>query len=140
MSSGTDFSERKLLEHLLGVVAYAMPPGTWLGFATADPGEAGSFANEASGGGYARVLVDWPATGGGAQVGGAYEMANDAATTFAVSSGAWSAGVNMTHAFLADAAVAGNMLRKAALAAPFAVNAANQQIVVAVGDLTASEA
>lgn len=140
MASKTNFEEQKLLEHALGVQAYTMPTGTWLGFATADPGEAGSFANEASGGGYARVPVDWPASGGGSQVGNAYQMANDSDTVFAVSSGAWSGGANMTHAFLADSPAGGNMLRSAALGAPFAVNAANQQVVVSAGDLTASEA
>ncbi|UPJ55400.1 hypothetical protein [Bradyrhizobium sp. 192] len=54
--SATSYYRRKDLDNLTGVAAYAAPT-LYLSLHTADPGVAGSHANEISGGGYTRVSL-----------------------------------------------------------------------------------
>lgn len=102
MSSFNDYTEDKVLDHIVGKTAFTMPTA-YVGLSTADPTDDASGLAEPSGSGYARVTTsgaDWDAASGGA-------TANAAALTFPEASGAWG---TITHFALFDAASAGNML------------------------------
>lgn len=70
---------------------------------TADPGKAGSHANEVAGGSYARVAV----TLGAPAANGVYEEEKNSLVTFATATGSWG---TITHLGIEDASTAGNML------------------------------
>lgn len=100
----TSYGAKKALDHLLGKAAWTMPAGSWLALLTADPGKAGSFANEVgSGKGYARVAVtsimgltnDTTGT-----------SVNGSAINFGTATVDWG---TATHAAIVDAATGGNM-------------------------------
>jgi hypothetical protein len=54
--SATSYARQKIVDDLTGVASYS-PPSLYLSAHTADPGAAGSHANEVSGSGYARVAL-----------------------------------------------------------------------------------
>jgi hypothetical protein len=59
MSSATSFLRKKLVDHLFSIASYTPPTPLYLSLHTADPGIAGSHANEISTGGtgYARFSL-----------------------------------------------------------------------------------
>src|SRR3954465_804278 len=59
MASMTHYLEAKLQDHMLGLAAYTMPTGVFLGLHTASPTKSGSRVNEVStsGSGYARPAI-----------------------------------------------------------------------------------
>lgn len=89
---------------------------------TGDPGETGSFAAEASYGGYGRVAVS-RATGSwatGTATSGAGQVSNAAAVTF----GACTSGsATVTHFSVVTASTGGTMIKSGALGASLAVSA-----------------
>lgn len=75
--------------------------GTYFNCATGDPGTSASPANEATGGGNARVATSWTSGSGGALTGSAVIITLAAAT--------------YTHALLASASSGNNMVDKCAI-------------------------
>lgn len=101
--SFSDYTEDKILDHIVAKTSFTMPTHVWVGLSKADPLDDASGNDEHSGDSYARVETagaDWDASSGGA-------IANAAAITFPVASGAWG---EMTHFTLWDAVTVGNML------------------------------
>ena len=102
MGSFNDYTENKVLDHIVGKTSFTMPTA-YVGLSTADPLDDASGLAEPSGNNYARVTTsgsDWDAAASGA-------TANAAALAFPEASGAWG---TVTHFALFDALSAGNML------------------------------
>jgi hypothetical protein len=101
---------KKLLDHTLGVQAYAMPAAVYLALFTGGDGlEGGSLAAELSAGGYARVAVHMAAaadTADGAQSLGAQNVQFEPATADWPIAQAWA---------LVDAQTGGNVLHYGAM-------------------------
>ena len=114
MTSATQFAQKKLLDHTLGLAAYTMPTA-WLGLFKASPGETGSLANEVSGGSYARVSITALMA---ATVLGTGIATNSAAIGFASPTAAWG---TLTHWGVCDASTAGNALLYGQLASNMVV-------------------
>jgi hypothetical protein len=109
MAGFVDSVEQALLDHFLTDPAYTPPATMHLGLSTTTPTDAGGNFSEPSGGSYARVstaAADWGAATGTAPA----TKSNTAAKTFPQATADWSAGANMTHFGLFDAASAGNLL------------------------------
>jgi hypothetical protein len=106
MAALSNYAENKLLDHLLGTVAFTMPTQVHLALYTSDPTDADS-GTEVSGGSYARQAVDFDAASGGAT-----DLTAD--VTFPQASANWG---TITHVGLRDAATGGNLLMHGALAA-----------------------
>jgi len=107
MGSFSDYTENKLLDHIVGKTSFTMPTA-YVGLSTADPTDDGSGLAEPSGNGYARVTTsgsDWNAASGG-------EIDNANAITFPEATGSWG---TITHFALFDAATSGNMLAHGSL-------------------------
>lgn len=119
----TNYARQAISQHLLGVSAYTMPT-TYLGLHTADPGAAGSFADEASGGGYARqaATLSWD--------GGLTVVKNSAAEQFDNM-----VGTTYTHISVSDASTGGNMLLSAALTSSITVST-GESIQFPIGSIT----
>jgi hypothetical protein len=54
MTAMTDYLEKALLDHVLGLTTYTKPTTAYVSVHTADPTDTGSQSNEPSGNGYAR--------------------------------------------------------------------------------------
>jgi hypothetical protein len=125
MASFTDYSENKVLDHIVGKTSFTMP-SVWIALFTAAPSDTGG-GTECTGGSYARKSTagaDWTAASGGA-------TSNAAAITFVTPTGSWG---TATHFALMDASTAGNMLAWAALTTPQAIGTGNT-VSFAIGDL-----
>lgn len=61
MSDMCDYLEDELIDHILRNSAFVSPTTIYAALLTADPGEAGSTANEIAGGGYTRLPVAFDA-------------------------------------------------------------------------------
>jgi hypothetical protein len=100
----TSYLRKKIVDSLTGIAVYTPPATLWLSLHRADPGDAGSFANEVTGGGYARVSLAGkmgaadPVTG---------ISVNTAPITLGPATSDWGA-VNFLG--INDSAAAGNML------------------------------
>lgn len=109
----SNYTESKLINHLLGKAAFTMPATVYLALFTADPGEAGSLSNEVpTARGYARqaVTTAMSTSAGGAQ------SSNGSVITFGPNTSAdWG---TITHVALIDASAlgTGNLLISGALA------------------------
>jgi hypothetical protein len=102
--TATLYLRKKVIDDLTGVAAYAPPAALWLSLHTADPGDAGSFVNEVSGGGYARVSLAGKMSAADSATG---ISVNTVAITLGPATTNWGT-VNFIG--LNDAATAGNML------------------------------
>jgi hypothetical protein len=125
MSSFSDYTENKVLDHIVGKTSFTMP-SVWVGLYTAAPSDTGG-GTEVTGGSYARKSTagaDWAAASGGA-------TSNANAITFVTPSASWG---TVTHFALFDASTAGNMLAWAPLTSSQAVGTGNT-VSFAVGDL-----
>jgi hypothetical protein len=124
--SGTDYIRKKILDDLTGQAAWS-PPALYLSLHTADPGEAGSHANEVSGGGYARQ----PLAGvmGAADASGF--SVNTTQITFGPATVNWG---TITWLGVEDAASGGNMLWPGAPSMPRTI-ASGQPLQIPVGQL-----
>lgn len=120
----TLYARQNLSQHLLGVAAYTMPTTVYLGLHTADPGSAGSFAAEASGGGYARQAATLAWDGGipAVENSAAVQFDNMAAATY-------------THISVSNAVTAGNMLMSAALSSSITPSV-GESIQFPIGQIT----
>ena len=125
MSSFTDYTENKVLDHVTGKTSFTMP-SVWVALFTAAPSDTGG-GTECTGGSYARKSTagsDWAAASGGA-------TSNAAAITFVTPTGSWG---TATHFALMDASTSGNMLAWAPLTTPQAIGTGNT-VSFAIGDL-----
>ena len=125
MASFTDYTEAKVLDHVVGKTSWTMP-SVWVALFTAAPSDTGG-GTEATGGSYARKSTaggDWTAASAGA-------TSNAAAITFVTPTGSWG---TITHFALMDASTAGNMLAWAPLTTPQAVGTENT-VRFLIGDL-----
>jgi hypothetical protein len=89
----------------------------YIALSTTTPTEAAGNFTEPSGGAYARVstvAADWGAASGTAPA----VKSNTATKTFPTATATWSAGANMTHFGIYDAATAGTLLCWGALGTP----------------------
>ncbi len=107
MSSMTDYTEKKLLDHALGKAAYTMPPTVYLALFTASPTDTGSTAAEVTGAGYARQAITATMSATNATTG---VSANASAIIFPTATADWG---TISHLAIMDAATGGNMLFQA---------------------------
>ena len=121
MGSATNYLEIAMLDHLLGGPDYTRPANIYVGLSRAEIAEDGSGIDE-PGFGYARVEV----TNNNTNFPDAATNANDKAETelaiqvdFPAATGSWG---TITHFFLADSSVGGNILLKGELVTPKEVN------------------
>lgn len=124
--STTTYGRDKLLDHLTGVAAYS-PPALYLSLHTADPGEAGSHANEIAASGYARQPL--------AGVMGAADSegisVNTTVITFGPAGADWG---TITHLAVEDALSGGNMIWPGAPAMPRTITS-GQPFQIPIGQL-----
>jgi hypothetical protein len=113
----TDYAEKKLLDHVLGVASYAMPT-LYLALFTADPTETGSLTNEVVGNGYSRQSIAFTATTSGTGA-----TSNSGNVTFPAATASWG---TITHIGLMDASTVGNMLWYGPLTTSKAVGTGDQ--------------
>lgn len=113
----TDYGEKKLLDHVLGVSAFSMP-SLYLALFTTDPTETGIAGTEVSGNAYARQPITFTATTTGTGA-----TSNSADVLFPVATGSWG---TVTHIGLMDAATAGNMIWYGPLSTSKAVTTSDQ--------------
>jgi len=112
MGSLSNYSENKILDHILKVASFTAPSYVYMALSTADPTEDGSGIAEPSGFGYVRVSVPyWSAAS-------ARATQNVELITFPEARGSW--GI-ITHFALYDAIITGNMLAYGALTDPITV-------------------
>ena len=109
--SKSDYLENKVLDHILGNVAYSAPATVYIALTTTASSDA-ALGTEVSGGNYARASVtnnatNWPAASGG-------QKSNASTITFAQASASW--GV-VTGWAIMDAPTGGNMLWHGTLSA-----------------------
>jgi len=104
MSAFSDYLENKVLDHLLGAVAYTAPATVYFALYSAAPSDTGG-GTEVGGGGYTRVAVtnnttNWPAAASGTK-------RNASTITFPEATATWGTIVAIG---ILDAATAGNLL------------------------------
>lgn len=129
MSAFSDYLEGKIVDATLRGVVFPSIATVYVGLSSAAPTEAGSY-NEVTGTSYARVAVtcstaNWTAHGATGPT------SNSNAITFPQAGGSWG---TATHAFIADASSAGNMLYHGALTTSKAIGT-NDTFSIAAGDL-----
>lgn len=110
MASMTRYLEAALQDHMLGLTAYTMPTGVFLGLHTASPTKSGSRTYEVttSGSGYARQAIT-------AKMGATNTSTGIAVNTVVITHGpATTDWGTITYASIDDAVTAGNMLEFAA--------------------------
>jgi hypothetical protein len=100
MSSFSDYTENKVLDHIHGGTAFTQPAAQYLELYTAAPTDAGG-GTVVTGGGYARQAVTFGAASGGA-------VSNTGAVTFTASGSDYSGDVVAVGLF--DAITGGNFL------------------------------
>jgi hypothetical protein len=121
----SNYLENKVLDHVLGTIAYAKPT-VYLALFTTDPTEVGT-GTEVSGGAYARQTIAFNAAATGSAT-------NSADVLFPTATASWG---TITHVGLYDAATAGNMLWHGALSAGKAIGT-DDQFKLGAGRLTVS--
>ena len=126
----TNTSENEILNFLFSRAAYTPKATYYVGLSTSDPGETGVLTGEPSGGSYARKPVTNDVTNFPAAVNGS--KSNGVQIAFAEATGTW--GV-ITHFFLADALVAGNIVASGALLSAKSIESGDV-FYFDVGDLT----
>ncbi len=125
----TQYSQKALLDHLLGIAAFTMPTEIWLCAFTADPGETGSFADEVDASGYGRIEITglMSATNLGTGI-----SSNEDAVTYDAALADWGA---VSHMGIADAETGGNLLVKNAMGSTRTINTGDV-LDFAVGAIT----
>jgi hypothetical protein len=126
MSSFSDYTENKVVDHVLGTATFTKPTAVYVALFTAAPSDSGG-GTEVSGGSYARVAATFSAASGGA-------TSNSGVIDFGTASASWG---TITHMAIFDASTAGNMLAWAPLAASKTV-ASGDAFQVPAGSLTVS--
>lgn len=136
MANATDFYENRLIDQWFRGQAVTIPGTLYVGLFKADPGEAGSLAQEVTGGSYARVAVTSNATNwtAGADAGSAKRTSNGAAITWPSPTADWG---TVTHWAILDAATlgAGNVLVYGALGTARTILSGDNPPSMAIGSL-----
>lgn len=128
--TNSDYTENKLVDHVLGTGSFTMPAAVSLGLFTTNPNfETGAGGTEATGGSYARKAIAFTASSGGA-------TSNTAAKVWTV--GTDLAAGTYTGWGVFDAASAGNMLFGDAFSSSRIVSTAGDTITFAIGSVTYS--
>lgn len=125
MGSFSDYTENKVLDHLVGKTSFTMPTAYIALFTTA-PNDAGG-GTEVSGGSYTRIVtagIDWNVAASGA-------ISSANAITFPQATSNWG---TITHFALFDAAAGGSMLVHSSLTTPQPIGS-NDTAKFAAGDL-----
>jgi hypothetical protein len=124
MGSFNNFLEREVLDRIWGNETPPSRGTLYVGLATGDPGEEGSFTDEPTGNNYARVAVtndatQWPnaETDAGTDV---TSKENAQEIEFPEATGSWG---TVSHFFFADSSSAGEMLAYGPLDDPKAIGA-----------------
>lgn len=123
--SFSDYTENKVLDHVVGKTSFTMP-SVYVALFTAAPSDSGG-GTEVSGGSYARKSTagaDWTAASSGA-------TSNANAITFVTPTGSWGTVVAFG---LFDASTSGNLLAWADLTTNQAIGTGNT-VSFAIGDL-----
>ena len=125
----TDFLEKELLDHTLGVASWTMPT-VYLALFTADPGETGTLTNEVTNANaYARVEISSKFSAAANET-----SSNTTEIAFVQATGSWG---TVTHIGLMDSGThaAGNMIYHGQLTASKDVGNGDT-FKIAVGDLS----
>jgi hypothetical protein len=125
----TSYLRKALGDESIGKIAFAMPSAVYLALFTSSPGDAGSLANEVTGGSYVRQEVT---TKLGPFVLATGISTNTIAINFANPTADWG---TVTYAGIIDAVSAGNMLYYEALPSPRTVLLGGRHVQFAVGAL-----
>lgn len=123
----SDYLEKRVLDHVLGVAAFTMPAARYVSLHTAATTDAGG-GTEVTGGSYARQTTTFAAAtlgAGATSNAGSINFPNMPSAT-------------VTHVAIWDAVTAGNMLYHGALTSPQVVPAGNT-FTFAIGDLDITE-
>lgn len=130
--AATDYLENKILDHILGKVAYTAPTTIYVGLAN-NVADDGTITGEPSGYNYSRVQVTNNTTNFPNASGGSKSNANEIA--FSEASGSWG---TINYVFLADGDVgSGNVLLYAQLTNPKTIGSGDT-VKFEAGDLTFS--
>ena len=135
MPGKSAYLEGQYLTHELRTGSFTKPAGIYVALLTAAPSDAGG-GTECAGGNYARVQNGPSDAAWSAPAGTPRACSNDVPVAFPVPSANWG---QATHFGLYDAAVAGNLLRWGALAAPKNINNGDPAPTFPVGTLVLSE-
>lgn len=127
MGSFSDYTENKILDHILGTAAWTSPVTVYLGWSTADPLDDGSGLAEPSVGGYIRKAITFGAAASRA-------ITQNANVIFDVATA--DQGI-ATHYAIFDAATSGNMLAHGSFSVSKNV-ASGKKLKVASGEVIVS--
>jgi hypothetical protein len=108
----------------------------YMGLSSTTPSADGTGITEPSGGGYARIDAASLFSGATPASG---SVSNTVAGSFAVSTGAWASGADLTHVVFYSASTAGTFKRYAALSTARKVDASGITITIDIGDIVFSE-
>lgn len=128
----SNYTEAAILNHLLRATAWTKPLALYVALFKADPGEAGSLAQEVTGGSYARVAYGPSDATWNLPVGGDKTFTNASAVTFPAPTAAWG---DLTHFGVCDAASGGICLASGALDTLTTVGSGAPAPSFAAGDL-----
>lgn len=128
MAKWSNYAEGKIIGHVLRNDPWTAPSALYLALHTGDPGETG--ANELSGGGYTRKLID-----GGFAVAASRATSNSAAVTFSPFTAAVG---TITYLSIWDAESGGNLICYSSALSTSIASAVGGVAVVAAGDLDIS--
>jgi hypothetical protein len=125
----TRYLRKKLGDHSLGKAAFTMPTTVYLALFTADPTDAGTLTNEASGTGYARVAIT--------SLFGSFDLTtgiavNSSDVDFGIPAGNWGL---VSHAAVLDASTSGNMLYFEALPSARSVVTGGRRVMFTAGQM-----
>lgn len=102
----SDYLEKAVLDHFLGVASTSSPASVYLALYSTNPTDADT-GTELTGNGYARQVITFAAAASGAGT-----TSNTNTVTFTASGGNWA---NATHFGIRDASTLGNLLYHSAL-------------------------
>lgn len=128
----SNYTEAAILNHLLRATSWTKPIALYVALFTGDPGEAGSLAQEVTGGSYARVARGPSDAAWALPVSGDKTFTNAAAVTFPAPTAAWG---TVTHFGICDASTGGNVLASGALDTPTTIGSGAPAPSFAAGDL-----
>jgi hypothetical protein len=125
----TRYLRKKLGDHSIGKASFTMPTTVYLALFTADPTDAGTLTNEATGTGYGRIAIT--------SLFGTFDTTTGIATNssdvdFGVPAGNWGF---ITHAAILDASTAGNMLYFEALPTGRSVVTGGRRVMFSAGQI-----
>ena len=125
----TYYQSNRLINFNFGNTSYIVPDNFYIGLSSQDPGAEGINALEPAGGGYARVQYGIGTSYWTESTLGILENSND--ISFPKTTSTWG---NITHIFLADSSIKGNILYYDTL--PFSVHVESDSIIkLLAGDI-----